>query len=93
MDSFETSPFQIRMGIHEGNAVRANVGAPLRKEYTFIGDSVNLAQRLESACLPGFILMSEPVYKQSKIKFKEVKSQKIFVKGKQREISVYQCKN
>ncbi|MCO4783681.1 MAG: FIST C-terminal domain-containing protein [Candidatus Cloacimonetes bacterium] len=93
MDGIKDSPFQIRMGVHEGNAVRANVGSSLRKEYTFIGDSVNLAQRLEAACDPGYILMSEGVYRQNDTKFSEVRSKTIRVKGKQKEILVYQCKN
>ncbi|MBI5209194.1 MAG: FIST C-terminal domain-containing protein [Elusimicrobia bacterium] len=59
------SPFTVRVGVNAGRAVRANVGSGLRREYTFIGDAVNLAQRLESACTPGKLLMSEAVFKQA----------------------------
>ena len=40
-------PVRVRIGIHSGTAVVGNVGAPGRINYTLIGDTVNIAQRLE----------------------------------------------
>lgn len=39
---------RIRLGVHSGPAIVGNIGAPGRVNYTLIGDSVNLANRLEA---------------------------------------------
>lgn len=41
------NPVRVRVGIHTGTALAGNIGAPGRVNYTLVGDTVNVAQRLE----------------------------------------------
>ncbi len=51
-----------RIGIHTGVATLGNVGSPLRRAFTAIGDTVNLAKRLQESAAPGQIILSEDTY-------------------------------
>ncbi|MDH3661023.1 MAG: adenylate/guanylate cyclase domain-containing protein, partial [Alphaproteobacteria bacterium] len=47
-NSEEEEPVRVRIGIHRGPVVAGNIGATTRMNYTVVGDTVNLAQRLEA---------------------------------------------
>jgi class 3 adenylate cyclase len=84
------SPFAVRIGINMGRAVRANVGSQDRREYTFIGDSVNTAQRLEANCAPGKLLVGEELYQLGTVKFPFAERREILAKGKKNTVAAYE---
>jgi PAS domain S-box-containing protein len=54
------------VGISVGEAIVGNIGTPQRLDYTAIGPTVNLANRLQGAAKPGQILLTPEVYEQTK---------------------------
>ncbi|MDD5656061.1 MAG: adenylate/guanylate cyclase domain-containing protein [Elusimicrobia bacterium] len=84
------SPFAVRIGINSGRAVRANVGSRERREYTFIGDAVNTAQRLEANCAPGRLLVCEELYGLAGKLFASAERKELKVKGKKNVVTCYE---
>jgi adenylate cyclase len=84
------SPFTVRVGINMGRAVRANVGSADRREYTFIGDAVNTAQRLEANCTPGKLLVCEGLCKLGAGMFSAAERREIQAKGKKNAVVAYE---
>ena len=60
------SLLNFKVGINVGVAVMGNIGIPQRSEYTAIGDSVNLAKRLQEYAQPSQILLSQSAYERVK---------------------------
>ena len=79
------------IGINSGPAVVGNIGSSRRMDYTAIGDTVNLASRLESATkeLKVGILVSEYTYMAARGNFKFREMGSIHVKGRTDAVMTY----
>ncbi|MCA9961183.1 MAG: adenylate/guanylate cyclase domain-containing protein [Chloroflexota bacterium] len=77
------------IGVHCGEAVIGNVGSSLRKDYSAIGDAVNLAKRLQEVAMPGQVIVSEFVYERVKSFVVAEGLDPIRVKGRQTLEQVY----
>jgi adenylate cyclase len=56
------APFQLGLGLSTGEAAAALLGSEERLEYTVVGDTVNLVQRLQQLAGPGEIVISEATW-------------------------------
>jgi class 3 adenylate cyclase/tetratricopeptide (TPR) repeat protein len=82
--------FAVRVGINTGLAVLAAVGDEIRTEYTAMGDTTNVAARLQSAAEPGTVLISADTYHLVKQLFELRPRGGAMVKGKSAPIVTYE---
>src|ERR687894_1993920 len=82
--------FEVRVGINTGLAVLAAIGDEIKTEYTAMGDTTNLAARMQSAARPGSVLISAETYHLVKELFDFNPRGAIEVKGKSEPIETYE---
>src|SRR5947209_15633681 len=82
--------FNVRVGINTGLAVLDLVGDRIKTEYTAMGDTTNVAARMQSAALPGTVLISAHTYHLVKNLFDFNPLGGIEVKGKSEPVEAYE---
>jgi adenylate cyclase len=77
-------------GITTGEAFVGNVGGGEVTDYTVLGDTVNVAARLESGAAPGEILIAQETYNAVAAKFPNAERRELLLKGKSETVIAWQ---
>jgi adenylate cyclase len=85
-------PVDMGIGLHTDMVVSGNIGSAKRMDYTLIGDGVNVASRLESACkqYSARILISDATYSRLRGVYRIRDIDKVIVKGKTQPVGVFE---
>ena len=83
-------PLALHIGINSGTVIAGNVGNDLRMNYTVMGDTVNVASRLEGAATRGQIFVSQSTYRLAAGAFRFRPLEPIQVKGKRESLKAYE---
>ena len=80
----------MRIGVNTGPAIVGDIGSQKRRDYTVVGDTVNVASRLESTIASaGQIAIGESTHERVKKLFRCEPLPKMQVKGRQKEVTPF----
>ena len=82
-------PFHLGIGLSTGQVAGALLGSEERLEYTMVGDTVNLTQRLQQWAEPGQTILSEPTYEALSSPPEAEHLEPTLVKGRQTPVAAY----
>lgn len=84
------SELTARIGIHTGMVVTGAMGNDLKMDYTAIGDTTNLAARLQALAQPGSILVSDATHRVIRDHFRTSRVGPLEVKGKSEPVGAHE---
>ena len=83
---------KVSIGVNSGEMISGNIGSAnlKRLDYTVIGDTVNVAQRLQGAAKESQIIITETAYQKVKESFNCVKVGEVNLKNKSQAVNIYE---
>jgi len=79
----------VGIGIATGTALTSNMGSTNCSDYTMVGDSINIASRLQGQAAPGEVLVTEDVYKAISAAFPGAMRAEYLLKGISLPVAAY----
>ncbi len=77
------------MGLNSGLAFIGRIGSGDIRDYTAVGDVVNVAQRLQAVAEPGEILVSDHVYESVQEAYPDATKRVLTVKGRDEPVIAF----
>lgn len=90
LDKSHGERLQMHWGLNRGTVIVGGIGSDLLVDYTAIGDSVNLARRLQEVAAEDSILVSESVYRTTRSLFEYREKSDLILKGYETGVKGYQ---
>ena len=82
--------FKLRIGLNSGPVIVGSIGDDLRMDYTAVGDTTNVANRMQGMAKPGSVVVSGNTYRLAKDFFEFESLGKVKVKGKEEPQEAYE---
>ena len=85
----EASNLKVGIGMHTGPLIAGNLGSRRRMDYSVIGDTVNVAARLEGVAGPSEVIITQETRDRIGDRFKLKELKPVRVKGKEKPIHIF----